>query len=144
MRSAKRAHPRGSPHGRADVSVKSCGECTARCRGGCSGIDILSFELDGSDRLVEVKTTRYGKYTPFFLSRPKDTWTSLRVIAPDPDLLENTYEEWLEMWEVAFARVSAAGAHPERVEVNFDAFAARCAQHGARYRDGGWHGAALP
>jgi hypothetical protein len=32
------------------------------------GFDIRSFELDGSDRFIEVKTTAYGKQTPFFLS----------------------------------------------------------------------------
>jgi hypothetical protein len=33
------------------------------------GFDILSFECDGRERLIEVKTTRYGAYTPFFASR---------------------------------------------------------------------------
>ena len=30
------------------------------------GFDISSFELDGRDRLIEVKTTRFGSLTPFF------------------------------------------------------------------------------
>lgn len=33
------------------------------------GFDIRSFEPDGSDRLIEVKTTKNGRDTPFFLSR---------------------------------------------------------------------------
>jgi len=33
------------------------------------GYDIHSFEADGRDRLIEVKTTRYGALTPFFASR---------------------------------------------------------------------------
>ena len=33
------------------------------------GYDILSFEFDGRERLIEVKTTRYGATTPFFASR---------------------------------------------------------------------------
>jgi hypothetical protein len=33
------------------------------------GFDILSFEPGGEDRLIEVKTTRFGKETPFFVSR---------------------------------------------------------------------------
>jgi len=33
------------------------------------GFDIRSFEVNGSDRLIEVKTTAYGKQIPFFLSR---------------------------------------------------------------------------
>lgn len=35
---------------------------------GC-GFDILSFETDGRERLVEVKTTRFGALTPFFASK---------------------------------------------------------------------------
>ena len=38
-------------------------------RGDHEGFDILSFNEDGSDRLIEVKTTKYGKETPFFVSR---------------------------------------------------------------------------
>ncbi|MBV6520189.1 MAG: hypothetical protein MNPFHGCM_00294 [Gemmatimonadaceae bacterium] len=34
-----------------------------------AGFDIHSFDNDGRDRLIEVKTTAYGKQTPFFLSR---------------------------------------------------------------------------
>jgi hypothetical protein len=33
------------------------------------GYDILSFEVDGRERLIEVKTTRFGASTPFFASR---------------------------------------------------------------------------
>jgi hypothetical protein len=33
------------------------------------GYDILSFEVDGRERLIEVKTTRFGALTPFFASR---------------------------------------------------------------------------
>lgn len=32
------------------------------------GFDIHSFETDGADRLIEVKATRFGEYTPFFAS----------------------------------------------------------------------------
>lgn len=34
-----------------------------------AGFDVRSFEEDGSDRLIEVKTTAFGKQTPFFISR---------------------------------------------------------------------------
>jgi hypothetical protein len=44
-------------------------ERVSHTHGDAAGFDILSFEPDGRERLVEVKTTRYGKYTPFFLSR---------------------------------------------------------------------------
>lgn len=33
------------------------------------GYDILSFEADGRERLIEVKTTRYARETPFFVTR---------------------------------------------------------------------------
>ena len=38
-------------------------------RGDWLGFDIRSYETDGSDRFIEVKTTRYGRRTPFFASR---------------------------------------------------------------------------
>ena len=34
-----------------------------------AGFDILSFEPDGRERFIEVKTTRFAKETPFFASR---------------------------------------------------------------------------
>ena len=34
---------------------------------GC-GFDVLSYEQSGRERLIEVKTTRYGARTPFFVS----------------------------------------------------------------------------
>ena len=33
------------------------------------GFDVLSYETDGCERLIEVKTTRFGALTPFFASR---------------------------------------------------------------------------
>lgn len=37
-------------------------------QGDGAGFDILSFEVTGAERLIEVKTTKYGRETPFFLS----------------------------------------------------------------------------
>jgi hypothetical protein len=37
--------------------------------GDSAGFDILSFEKTGRERFIEVKTTRYGSQTPFFVSR---------------------------------------------------------------------------
>jgi hypothetical protein len=37
--------------------------------GPIAGYDIRSFEEDGSDRFVEVKTTKYGNKTPFFITK---------------------------------------------------------------------------
>jgi hypothetical protein len=44
-------------------------EHTSRVRGDAEGFDILSFEETGKERLIEVKTTKYGQETPFFVSR---------------------------------------------------------------------------
>ena len=37
--------------------------------GDSRGFDILSYEINGRERLIEVKTTRFGALTPFFASR---------------------------------------------------------------------------
>lgn len=44
-------------------------EHTASVRGDHEGYDILSFEESGRERLIEVKTTKYGGETPFYVSR---------------------------------------------------------------------------
>jgi hypothetical protein len=43
-------------------------EHTSRTRGDGAGYDILSYEANGAERLVEVKTTKYGQETPFYVS----------------------------------------------------------------------------
>jgi hypothetical protein len=44
-------------------------EHVSRTRGDGLGYDVLSFEPNGRERLLEVKTTRFGAMTPFFVSR---------------------------------------------------------------------------
>lgn len=44
-------------------------EHVAATSGDHLGFDILSFETDGRERLIEVKTTRFGAVTPFFASK---------------------------------------------------------------------------
>lgn len=53
--------------GREDLVAKI--EHVAVTRGDGDGFDILSFEETGRERFVEVKTTKYGQYTPFFVTR---------------------------------------------------------------------------
>jgi hypothetical protein len=44
-------------------------EHAGRTQGDQVGYDIRSFEESGRERLIEVKTTRFGGFTPFFASR---------------------------------------------------------------------------
>jgi hypothetical protein len=44
-------------------------EHVARTQGDGLGYDIVSFEADGRERLIEVKTTSFGERTPFYASR---------------------------------------------------------------------------
>ncbi len=44
-------------------------EHVSKTQGDGLGYDILSFESDGRERLIEVKTTSFGALTPFFASR---------------------------------------------------------------------------
>lgn len=44
-------------------------EHTSKVRGDHEGYDILSYDKSGAERLIEVKTTKYGRFTPFFASR---------------------------------------------------------------------------
>lgn len=43
-------------------------EHVSATEGDGAGYDIRSFNVDGTDRLIEAKTTRYGIDTPFFLT----------------------------------------------------------------------------
>lgn len=42
---------------------------TSLVEGDGAGYDILSFDEDSRERLIEVKTTKFGEYTPFYVSR---------------------------------------------------------------------------
>ncbi len=53
--------------GREPLAAKV--EHVSRTRGDGLGFDILSFEPSGEERFVEVKTTNFGRDTPFFASR---------------------------------------------------------------------------
>lgn len=71
--------------GRNDLAAKV--EWTSRDRGDGTGYDIASFEPDGRDRLIEVKTTNGWERTPFHISRNellvadanRDRWTLVRL-----------------------------------------------------------------
>jgi hypothetical protein len=48
-------------------------ERVSATRGDGVGFDVLSFDVDGRERFVEVKTTAYGPATPFFVTRNEIT-----------------------------------------------------------------------
>lgn len=43
-------------------------EQVSKTVGDHAGFDIHSYEVNGQDRFIEVKTPRYGKLTPFYIS----------------------------------------------------------------------------
>ena len=43
-------------------------EQVSKTVGDHAGCDIRSYHANGRDRFIEVKTTRYGRYTPFYIS----------------------------------------------------------------------------
>lgn len=51
-------------------------EHVSQTQGDGLGYDIRSFEDSGEDRLIEVKTTRYGPWTPFFVTRRELTFSA--------------------------------------------------------------------
>jgi hypothetical protein len=56
-------------------------EHVADTRGDGLGYDVLSFETSGKERLIEVKTTSFGREAPFFVSR-----NELALSKQEPDL----------------------------------------------------------
>jgi hypothetical protein len=62
----KYEHARLSAAGKDHLAGKV--EQVSVTKGDRAGYDIHSYETSGHDRLIEVKTTRYGRYTPFYIS----------------------------------------------------------------------------
>jgi hypothetical protein len=63
-------------HGQIDLARKV--EWTSEVQGDGAGYDIRSFDLDGSERLIEVKTTNGPAKTPFFLSENERAFSDER------------------------------------------------------------------
>lgn len=53
--------------GKSDLADRV--EHVSKTMGDGAGYDILSFDVTGRERFIEVKTTAFGKETPFFISR---------------------------------------------------------------------------
>lgn len=62
--------------GRNDLAQRV--EWTSHERGDGAGYDVASFEPDGRERLIEVKTTNGGALTPFFLSENERAFSEER------------------------------------------------------------------
>jgi hypothetical protein len=60
-------HERLWREGKRDLANRI--EHVAQTQGEQAGYDILSFESSGRERLIEVKTTRFGPLTPFYASK---------------------------------------------------------------------------
>ncbi|WP_137922561.1 DUF3883 domain-containing protein [Hydrogenophaga sp. 2FB] len=60
-------------------SLASRIEHTSVVTGDHAGFDILSFEESGAERLIEVKTTKYGFETPFFVTRNEVAKSEVRA-----------------------------------------------------------------
>jgi hypothetical protein len=103
--------------GRADLARQV--RWVAAEDGDGAGYDVLSFDLDGRERLLEVKTTNGSARTPFFLTRnecglaaerPAD-WRIYRVhlFAKEPRIftiappLEQALHLRTETWRASFA-----------------------------------------
>lgn len=103
-------------HDRPDLARKV--EWTSQERGDGAGYDIRSFDPDGNERLIEVKATRGGPTTDFFLTRTEkevslerpDAWRLYRVhdLAVAPGLfqlrppLEDSVTLTVEAWRAGF------------------------------------------
>lgn len=64
-------------------------EHIAQSKGDGLGYDVLSFESDGKERFIEVKTTTFGRDTPFFVSRGE---LALSSVAKDQFHLYRLFE----------------------------------------------------
>lgn len=63
------AYERHRLHATGKTSLSDKVEHVSKTKGDCLGFDVLSYEPNGRERFIEVKTTAFGKETPFFLSR---------------------------------------------------------------------------
>lgn len=58
-------------------------EHVSQTKGDGLGYDVLSFEASGRERFIEVKTTAFGKETPFFISRGEVAFSAEATVVDD-------------------------------------------------------------
>jgi hypothetical protein len=56
----------------------------------------------------------------------RDQWERLRDVAADPEILEDSYEDWLEGATQLFVKMKSEGVHLEPVTVCIDSLVAWC------------------
>ena len=60
----------------------------------------------------------------------EEQWTRVKASAVDPELLENTYAEWVKMAEDALKDIRRAVRDPIKIMVDASELAAWCLVHG--------------
>ena len=62
----------------------------------------------------------------------REEWEALRAVAPDADVLEETYDEWLTVYRSSVASLRAAGIRPKRVAIQLGQLQEWCRLNGRR------------
>ncbi len=56
----------------------------------------------------------------------RDQWSRLRQAAADADVLEDTYDEWLQMAQKTMLNLAEQGVRAERVDIDLDELVEWC------------------
>ncbi len=60
----------------------------------------------------------------------REQWQRLRDTALDSAVLEQTYDEWMDVLDSSIEKIRACGLEPELVEIDVDELLAYCTSHG--------------
>ncbi len=62
----------------------------------------------------------------------REQWQQLLDTAADADILEKTYDEWMDVLDSSLEKIPAYGIEPELVEVDVDELLAFCKERDLR------------
>jgi len=62
----------------------------------------------------------------------REQWQQLLDTAADADILEKTYDEWMDVLDSSIEKIRAHGIEPELVEVDVDELLGFCKEQGLR------------
>jgi len=65
----------------------------------------------------------------------REEWDALRAASADPDILEDTYDEWLDSYRAGVTSLRASGMLLKRVDVRLASLEAWC-RHNGKCLDG--------